>query len=190
MAYLKVEKKESGTYLRILESYRNADGKPTSKVLYSLGKVEDYKPEDLRNIGIKFYELGGGDLKALLEGELLELGRYNYGYQKVFGYSLEHYGLKSLLDRIQKKSKLQFSLFDSVFLMLLERLQSPCSKLSNFQHREEYVNLPELSLHHLYRALDKLAQNNELIQQQIFQTGRDLFNQSLDVVFYDVTTFY
>ncbi|MCP9767738.1 hypothetical protein EGI22_07420, partial [Lacihabitans sp. LS3-19] len=123
MAYLKVEKKESGTYLRILESYRNADGKPTSKVLYSLGKVEDYKPEDLRNIGIKFYELGGGDLKALLEGELLELGRYNYGYQKVFGYSLEHYGLKSLLDRIQKKSKLQFSLFDSVFLMLLERLQ-------------------------------------------------------------------
>ena len=190
MAYLKVEKKESGTYLRILESYRNAEGKPTSKVLYSLGKVEDYKPEDLRNIGIKFYELGGGDLKALLEGELLELGRYNYGYQKVFGYTLEHYGLKSLLDRIQKKSKLQFSLFDSVFLMLLERLQSPCSKLSNFQHREEYVNLPELSLQHLYRALDKLAQNNELIQQQIFQTGRNLFNQSLDVVFYDVTTFY
>ena len=38
--------------------------------------------------------------------------------------------------------------------------------------------------------MDKLADNNELIQQQIYTTGRDLFNQQLDVVFYDVTTFY
>ncbi|WP_259016249.1 IS1634 family transposase [Emticicia fluvialis] len=190
MAYLKVERKQSGTYLRILESFRNGSGKPSSRVLYSLGKVEDYKPEELRNIGIRFYELGGGELKTILEGDLIELGRYNYGYQKVFGYALEQYGLRLLLDRLQQKSKLQFSLFDSVFLMLLERLQSPCSKRSNFQHRDEYINLPELSLQHLYRALDKLAQYTELIQQQIFQTGRNLFNQSLDVVFYDVTTFY
>jgi len=35
-----------------------------------------------------------------------------------------------------------------------------------------------------------LSKHNLLIQQQIFQTGRDLFNQKLDVVFYDVTTFY
>jgi transposase len=190
MAYLKVERKQSGTYLRILESFRNSEGKPTSKVLYSLGKVEDYTPAELRNIGIKFFELGGGDLKAMLDGEIKELGRYNYGYQKVFGYAFEHYSLRSLLDRLQQKSKLQFSLYNSVLLMVLERLQSPCSKLSNFSHKDEYLNLPELSLQHLYRALDKLAQYNELIQQQIFQTGRDLFNQSLDVVFYDVTTFY
>ena len=39
-------------------------------------------------------------------------------------------------------------------------------------------------------SLDKLADNNLLIQKRIFQTGRDLFNQQLDVVFYDVTTLY
>ena len=159
-------------------------------MLYSLGKVDEYTPQQLRSIGIKLLELGGGELKGLLQGDFLELGRYNYGYQQVFGYALEHYGLRSLFTRLQKKSKLQFSLFDSVLLMLLERLQSPCSKLSNFAHRDEYVNLPELSLHHLYRSLDKLAEHNELIQRQIFQTGRHLFNQRLDVVFYDVTTFY
>jgi transposase len=74
--------------------------------------------------------------------------------------------------------------------MLIERLQNPCSKLSNYIHQQEYLKLPPISLHHLYRALDKLAKYNVLIQQQIFQTGRDLFNQKLDVVFYDVTTFY
>jgi transposase len=74
--------------------------------------------------------------------------------------------------------------------MLIVRLQDPCSKRSNYLHREEYLNLPKIELHHLYRALDKLAKNNELIQKQIYQTGRDLFNSNLDVVFYDVTTFY
>lgn len=190
MPFLRAEKKASGTYLRILESYRNAAGKATHRILYSLGKVEDYTPEQLRAIGVKLFELGGGEVKALLQGELEELGRYNYGYQQIYRKALEHYGLQNVLRRIEKKSKLQFSLYDSVFLMLLERLQEPCSKLGSYYNQQEYLNLPRVALHHLYRALDKLAANNLIIQQQIFTTGRDLFNQKLDVVFYDVTTFY
>lgn len=190
MPFLRAEKKASGTYLRILESYRNEAGQSTHRILFSLGKVEDYTPEQLRSIGIKLFELGGGEVKALLPGELEEIGRYNYGYQQIYGKALQHYGLHDIFRRIEKKSKLQFSLYDSVFLMLLERLQDPCSKLGNFVHQHEYLQLPSVALHHLYRALDKLAANNRLIQQQIFSTGRDLFNQRLDVVFYDVTTFY
>jgi transposase len=189
MPFLRAEKKSSGTYLRVLESYRNDAGKSTHRVLYSLGKIEDYTPDQLRAIGIKLFELGGGEVKALLQGDLEEIGRYNYGYQQVYGKALQHYGLHDIFRRIEKKSKLQFSLYDCVFLMLLERLQEPCSKLGNYQNQQEYLNLPAVALHHLYRALDKLAANNLLIQQQIFTTGRDLFNQELDVVFYDVTNF-
>lgn len=190
MAYLKVERKGSGNYLRILESYRNDKGLPTSRVLYSLGKVEDYTPQELRSMGIKLFELGGGDVKSLLQGDLLESGRFNYGYQQIFGKALQHYGLVDVFRRIGKKGRLQFNLTESIFLMLLERLQEPCSKRNSFFNQQEYVNLSPVALHHLYRALDKLADNNLLIQQQIFRTGRDLFNQKLDIVFYDVTTFY
>lgn len=190
MPFLRAEKKSSGTYLRILESYRNSEGKSTHRVLYSLGKVEDYTPEQLQKIGIKLFELGGGEIKALLNGELEELGRYNYGYQQIFGKAMNHYGLWDVFRRIAKTHKLQFDLGDAIFLMLLERLQDPGSKRSNFYNQQEYVNLPQVSLHHLYRALDRLAANSQLIQQQIYQRGRDLFNQKLDLVFYDVTTFY
>jgi len=190
MPYLKVECKKSGTYLRILESYRSDKGLPTSRVLYSLGKIEEYTPQQLQRMGIKLFELGGGEVKALLQGKLIEIGRYNYGYQQIFGKALQHYGISDTLRRIEKKAHLQFNLTESVFLMLLERLQEPCSKRNSFFNQQEYVNLPPVALHHLYRALDKLADNNLLIQQQIFQTGRDLFNQKLDIVFYDVTTFY
>ncbi len=131
-------------------------------------QVGRYTPEQLRAIGIKLFELGGGEVRALLQGGIEELGRYNYGYQQVYGKALQHYGLSDVFRRIEKKSKLQFSLYDSIFLMLLERLQEPCSKRNSFFNQHEYVNLPAVALHHLYRALDKLAANNLLIQQQIF----------------------
>ena len=190
MPFLRIEKKKSGTYLRILESYRNEEGKPTHRILHSLGKAEDYSSEQLRGIGIRFYELGGGEIRSLIKGELTEIGRYNYGFQQIYSRAIQHYGLHDIFRRIQRKSRFSFNLYDVVFLMLIERLQDPCSKRKNFEHQNEYINLPKVELHHIYRALDVLAKNNKLIQRQIYQTGRDLFNNKIDVVFYDVTTFY
>ena len=190
MPFLRVEKKSSGTYLRILESYRDSEGKSTNRILYSLGKLEDYSAEQLRRIGIKLFELGGGEVKALLNGEVEEIARYNYGYIQVCCKVLQHYGLSSVIDRLQRGSRLQFNLYNALMLMLAERLHDPCSKRSSYFHQHEYLGVEPVSLQHLYRSLDKLADNNKLIQRQIFQTGRDLFNQQLDVVFYDVTTLY
>jgi transposase len=190
MSFLKVEHKESGTYLRILESYRNDAGNPTSRVLYSLGKVEDYTPEQLRSIGIRLYELGGGEVKALLEGKVEEKARYNYGYAQVYGKVMKHYELDVLLNRVRRKHKIQFDLYNAVLLMLFERLHDPCSKRSNYCNQLDYAGIEAVYLQYLYRSLDKLADYSAPIQKQIFQTGRDLFNQQLDVVFYDVTTLY
>jgi transposase len=190
MPFLRVENKSSGTYLRILESYRNSEGKSTHRILFSLGKVEDYTPEQLRSIGIKLYELGGGEVKALLSDDLKEIGRYNYGYQYVYSNVLKAYKLDEVFKRITKRTRIEFDFTNAILLMLIERLQDPSSKRSNYLHQNEYLDLPQIGLHHLYRSLDKLADNNEYIQKQIFQKGRDLFNSKIDIVFYDVTTLY
>jgi len=190
VSFIRVEKKPSGTYIRILESYRKEDGKPSHRILHNLGKVEDYSPAELRSIGIKLYELGGGQLKSFLKGEIVELDRFNYGYKQVYKKALSHYGLLAAIDRINRKSKITFSLFDCVLLMLLERLHEPCSKLKSYHQQNEYLQLPKVELHHIYRSLDVLAKYSEVLQHQIYQTGRNLFNSKLDVVFYDVTTFY
>ena len=190
MSFLKVERKSSGTYLRIIESYRDEQGQVRHRIVHSLGKVEDYTPEQLRQIGIRLYELGGGDIKALLEGTTEEVGRFNYGYYQIYRKAFEHYGLHDLMRRIAKRWKVSFDLDSAVMLMLLERLQEPCSKRSNYANQLDYAGLEPVYLQHLYRTLDKLAAENKLIQQQILQTGRDLFNHTLDVVFYDVTTLY
>ena len=58
MAFLRTDKKKSGTYLRITQSVRQ-EGKVKQKTIASLGRAEDYSQEMLRNIGRKFMELGG-----------------------------------------------------------------------------------------------------------------------------------
>ena len=189
MAFLKVERKESGSYLRIVEGYRE-NGKSRNKVLYSLGRVEDYTPEMLKRFGERFYELGGGDPRELLVGSVEELGRYNYGYYQLFYRLLCHYGLDKTLLRIAQKHKLQFDLVNTVMLMLIERLHDPCSKRANYFNQSEYLGIANVELQWLYRSLDYLAENNLHIQNSIYKNGFDLFNQTLDVVFYDVTTLY
>ncbi len=56
MAFLRIEKKKSGTYLRIIQSYKQG-GKSKHKTLHSLGKVEDYSPEQLERIASKLLAL-------------------------------------------------------------------------------------------------------------------------------------
>jgi transposase len=189
MAYLKVDHKSGEQYLRIVESKR-VDGKPTKKTLYSLGKVSDYTPSMLKRFGERFYELGGGNPKELLGTDVEELDRYNYGYYQAVSKALAYYGLDKLLITIQKRKKLSYNLLNVVCLMLVERLHDPTSKRSNYLDQQEYLGIAPVELHHLYRSLDQLSAKTKVIQRCIFEKGRNLFNQKLDVVFYDVTTFY
>jgi hypothetical protein len=189
MASIIIDKKKSGDYIRIVESYRE-NGKPKTRTLYTLGRVDSFSPGSLKKMGQRLYVLGGGDLKDLLGESVQEEGRYNYGFYLIYQKVFAHYGLDRLLDRIGKRAKLSYSLSQVVLFLLLERLNDPCSKLGSYHHQEEYLGLPQVQLQHIYRSLDYLADHSKLIQQAIFHTGRDLFNQQLDVVFYDVTTFY
>jgi hypothetical protein len=189
MASIIIDKKKSGDYIRIVESYRE-NGKPKTRTLYTLGRVDGFSPGSLKKMGQRLYVLGGGDLKDLLGESVQEEGRYNYGFYLIYQKVFAHYGLDRLVDRIGKRAKLSYSLSQVVLFLLLERLNDPCSKLGSYHHQEEYLGLPQVQLQHIYRSLDYLADHSKLIQQAIFHTGRDLFNQQLDVVFYDVTTFY
>jgi transposase len=190
MATLKIDQKDGEKYVRIVESYRDGSGASRMRTLVSLGKLDDKKIESLKRLGTKLYQAMGGNPEDLTGKTITEQGRYNYGYVLACKYTLSHYKLDTLLERIGKKAKLQFSLVNTILLMLCERLNDPVSKRQTFFNQAEYIGLEPVPLHHLYRSLDKLAAWKEQIQERIYHTGRDLFNQRLDVVFYDVTTFY
>lgn len=190
MAFLRKEKQKSGTYLSICENYRDARGKVKQQILYKLGKAEAYDPEVLQRIGSQLYLLGKGKLEDLLKTATQEQGRYNYGFPLICKNLLGIYNLEVIFNRIVKKHKLSFDILKVVQLMLCDRLNDPMSKLAVYDFQDEYLGLSKVELHHIYRTLDKLCDYKELIQKQMYQRNINLFNYELDLVFYDVTTFY
>lgn len=191
MAYLRKEQKKYGTYLSIVEAYRDKDGKSQQRRIANLGNIKNFSEKSLLNIARSLYELAGGNPEDLPERQLEEISRHNYGFVSVYSKLLKAYGFDKIFLRLSRKHKLSYSLFDVVLLMIVERLNEPSSKRRNYFNQGEYLGIDqEVKLQYLYRSLDLLTQYSDLIQDQIYTKGRDLFNMELDVVFYDVTTLY
>jgi hypothetical protein len=149
MAFLRVEKKKSGTFLRIIQSYK-IDGKPKHKTLYSLGKVEDYSADQLERIAKKLVELAGRTDSNIFDGSFHEIGRYNYGYALVTQSLWNMYNFRELTEIINNKSKIKFNWQEVLRLMIAERINDPCSKLQNHFNQSEYIGFSEkvIPLHH------------------------------------------
>lgn len=189
MAFLRKEIKKSGTYLSICESYRDDAGRVQRRVLRHLGNASNYSNDSLERIGRQLIEIVKGP--APVPENIQELSRYNYGFPLVLHQLLRLYELDILLARLRRKHKLSFSLLENLLLMLCDRFNDPLSKLGSYHLQNEYIGLGQgVELQHVYRTLDYLAANNNIIQTHIYNRNRNLFNYELDVVFYDVTTFY
>lgn len=191
MAFIRAEKKKSGTYLRIIQSYKE-DGKSKHKTLYSLGKVEDYSADQLEKMAKKLLKLAGRNYEELLGESFKELGRYNYGYGLVLSKLWDVFNVPNLVKRINKKRRVKFNWQQCLGLMLAERINDPCSKLASYSNQNEYLGLQKeaVKLHHFYRTLDILSAAEDLVKKHFFTQRRNLFSTVLDVVFYDVTTLY
>lgn len=191
MAFLRVEKKKSGTYLRIIQSYKD-NGKPKHKTLYSLGKVEDYPSDQLQKIAEKLLELSGAKIEEIIGDELQELRRVNYGYAMVIKRLWKTFDLDKWVKKVSFNHRIKFNWLSVLELMIAERLNEPCSKLASFQHQEEYIGFSNepTDLHHFYRTLDLLSEEQESLKSHLFKAQQNLFTTKLDVVFYDVTTLY
>lgn len=189
MAFLRKETKKSGTYLSICESYRDDAGRVQRRVLRLLGNANDYTDQSLERIGRQLIAIAKGSTPE--PENIQELSRHNYGFPLVLCQLLRLYNLDALVSRLGRRHKLSFSLMQNLLLMLCDRFNDPLSKLGSYNLQNEYTSLGQaVELHHIYRSLDYLATNNEIIQTHIYNRNRNLFNYELDVVFYDVTTFY
>jgi hypothetical protein len=183
MAFLRQEKKESGTYLRIVQSYRSDDGKSKHRTLYNLGKAEDYSPSALKKIGQALYELGGGAIEELEHKMLHEICRFYYGFHFIVKQLLKTYSLDVFFNGLSRNKNLGFSMLDSITLLISERLHDPVSKLSNYKNQSDYIGLKPLELHQIYRSLDYLYDNQEPIKQLFMMLPRFISIAMLKMVF-------
>ena len=192
--FIKTTRSGKYEYLQIVETVREG-GRITHKVRFNLGRKDAIvnNPE-WQTLAAKLAVLTGLEKpaekkKSSLDGlDLTEGIILNWGYV-AYRKLWESLGLADEINLVQNGTKSQFSLDAAVFHMALHHLLCPGSKLNCFENQERYAGLPEIQLQSLYRSLDILCQHKEELEDNLFARNYSLLDASLDIVFYDVTTF-
>ena len=194
--FIKKTKTKNYEYIKLVESYWE-EGKSKHRVLFNFGRADLIKrDESFLKVVRKLCEIAelplnsednSGKVAAL--DDCSEAVFYNYGYL-AYAKLWKELGIGDTLEALQNScSKTEFPIPETVFLMAVQHLLEPRSKHSTYHHQNRYFNMAEVSLHHIYRALDKLNKWKDDIESELFEYNYVRINKKVDVVFYDVTTF-
>jgi hypothetical protein len=186
----------SGTYeyLQLVESRRDA-GQVRQRVLANVGRLDQLVADGaidslLRSLA-KFSERLRVVEKVRTEGVEAHAAR-SWGPALVFGRLWEQQGVPDLLNRLARDRQFGFDPERVTFALALQRLCEPGSDLQGSQWipTVECAGFDGIALHHLYRTVGFLASVREPLEKALFLRDRDLFSQTLDLVFIDTTSTY
>lgn len=197
--FLRVNRNARGTeYLQIVRSYRD-NGKVKQQILFTLGRL------DLLQASGEIDGLVKALARFAVKQQLIDLSKdvsvsqvYHLGAAQVVSKMMERLGLKRMLEHLAAEHpRMKLPWVAIITGMILSRFIKPCSKrrLNLEQWGKIYPGILETEappLKSFYRAMDVLWKHRENVEATLFDRGgeRDLFNQELDVVFYDLTTLH
>jgi len=183
-------------YLTIIESYWQ-NGKSKHRFVANLGRVDKLRNTDmLYNIANKLLNYCSRETISEKEKNKVdmksckEIDRKIWGAPYVIRKMWSNYSLDEMFKELLKDKKIKFDFFSACYLMVMDRICSPQSKLKSYEKQNRYAEIKENELQNLYKALDILSAKKEEIEKYLFNMNVDLFNIKVDVVFYDVTTIY
>lgn len=179
------------TYLQICET-RREDGKVRQIVVANLGRLEELQEGALDKL---VASLGKYCKTARV---LKDMDRMNALWSKELGPVIifrrlwEELRLPEMLQKCLADTNIQRPVESAIFAMVLNRLMDPDSKLavSKWVDTVYYPDFEHLELHHYYRGLDFLHQHQKEVEEFLWNRVRNLFNQKVDMVFFDTTSTY
>jgi len=197
--YLRVSRNTQGVaYLQIARSYREA-GKVKREILFSLGRLDVLQATGQIDSLVKALSRFATRQQMIdLSTDVSVSQVYHLGAAHVVSKMLERLGLKRMLERLAAEHpRMKLPWVAVITGMIVSRFIKPCSKrrLNLEQWEKIYPGILETDappLKSFYRAMDVLWKHRDSVEATLFDRGgeRDLFNQELDIVFYDLTTLH
>lgn len=187
--FLKKSFSKNHTYLSLVQSYRE-NGVVKHKTVINLGRLDKLEENDqLKRLTKSFERLCKSEKKFTLS-DLEELTRINWGAERVYRKLWDKFELNNIIQKILQNKSIKFNVAEVIFLEVVSRLIDPCSKLSLYETQSYFHGIKDVPLHNFYRVLDFLCDAKEELEEELFLKNRKLFNMSIDLIFYDVTTLY
>lgn len=191
--FIRVVKNSTGqAYYQLVESYWQ-EGRSKQRLLLSLGRVGDDGEKALDDIARAISKYRDVMTASQLAKEISVDQTFILGPLLILEKIFDRFGVTDSLGKIViKHSQLEIDFCKTIFTIVACRFVKPGSKLKIFEHwlKSLYPDMidSDLPLHHLYRALDLLAEHKEDIEKDLYWRDRDLLSEPTDIVLYDLTT--
>jgi transposase len=181
-------------YLQIVETFRD-NGRVRQRVVGNLGRLDELLASgDLERVINQLARCCPSVrlLQAEADGSLEVVSDKVWGPILVFDRLWEELGLKSLLRDLARRRRFDFDFERMVFAETVQRLLEPGSDLrgSKWIRTVFEPTFDSLRLSHFYRVQSLLWKKKDEIERTLFARGLELFNQELDLVFFDTTSTY
>ncbi len=188
--FIRTSRSGGHTYLRLVESYRDDDGKVRHRQIAQLGRVDQFGEDQAERLIRSIRQVTGRQLPEPGTPEF-EVAR-ELGGPWVLTELWRSLGMDNVLKRIFRSSRRTVDIESLLRIMVFNRLCDPDSKLGVIRWLETIV-MPGVdtdSINHqqLLRAMDALDEEFEQFRQGMGRLLRPLIDQELSVVFYDLTT--
>ncbi|MEO2238257.1 IS1634 family transposase [Dorea sp. YH-dor226] len=192
----------------ISKGYINDKGVSTSVIVRKLGTLKDLLPEhgptrdDVMAWAKEEARLETLKYKQEQENKSIQITFHadrQLDYEKQVFYHGGYLFLQSIyyqlhIDKICRKLKSKYKfkydinaiLSDLVYARILE----PSSKRSSFKAASEFLEKPSYELHDVYRALDVLGNECDLIQSEVYKNSPFLGSRNDKVLYYDCSNYY
>jgi transposase len=189
--FIKLTRAGGHSYVQLVESFRNEQGKPRQRTVATIGRVDD----------------SGGAVDSLLNSLLRATGRQPLGVdvtpQVQFESALalgDVWALDQLwrelgfdaLAGVFRKARYTTPVEHALRAMVFNRLCDPESKLGVLRWLET-VSLPgvdtaAMTHQHLLRSMNALMTHQDAVDDVVARLLRPLIDRDLSLVFYDLTT--
>ena len=187
--FTRVSRSGGRAYLQLVEAYRNAAGAPRQRLVANLGRLDQLSEKELAPL------IGG--LERAVGRTPSGPAKVEFEAAKAFGdlYALHQLwrelGLADALARALRSSRRQFDAPALIQSMVFNRLCAPDSKLGVLRWLDT-VAMPDapaaITHDQLLRAMDALMDRIEPVERAVAAQLRPLLDDTLSVVFYDLTT--
>ena len=205
---LHISKSKNSESFYIAKSYVKANGSTTSTIVRKLGtldqlivehgptrddvlawaknevklETEKYKKEkEAKTVLIPFH----ADRQLDYEKQIFFRGGYLF---------LQYIYYQMHMDKICRKLKLKYKFKYDINAILSDliyaRILEPSSKRSSFKTASEFLEKPSYGLHDVYRALDVLGTECDLIQSEVYKNSHFLGSRNDKVLYYDCSNYY
>ena len=92
--------------------------------------------------------------------------------------------------KLKQKYKFKYDINAILSDLIYTRILDPCSKRSSFRTAHEFLEKPSYELHDVYRALDVLGSECDLIQADVYKNSHFLEKRNDKIFYCDCSNYY